>query len=269
VELQSRAADLSKQGIGLIAVSYDSTETLKKFAVSRGIAFPMISDAGSTIIRRYGLLNETIDPKTRFYGVPHPGTFMLDRKGVVTARYFEDAYQERNTVSSILARQADPKAPPNAIRSETMHLSVQASISDTDVAPGKRISLLFDVTPKAHMHVYAPGKHSYQVIAVTLDPQPWLKVAPTSYPPSEIFHFKELDERVETYGKPFRLVQDVTILATQDIQKLLAGMTTIKLSGQLEYQACDDKVCYQPARIPVSFTLTVKELDRRPPAGGL
>lgn len=269
MELQSRLDDLKKQGIGLIAVSYDSTETLKKFAVSRHIAFPMISDSGSAIIKQYGLLNETVDPKSRQYGIPHPGTFMLDRRGVITARYFEDAYQERNTVSSILARQTDPKAPLDAIRSETMHLTVQSSISDTVVAPGKRISLIFDVAPKSHMHVYAPGKHSYQVIAVTLDPQPWLKIAPTRYPPSEIFHFKELDERVETYGKPFRLVQDVTILATPDVQKLLAGMSTITLSGRLEYQACDDRICYQPARIPVSFALSVKELDRKPAGGGL
>ena len=43
-------------------------------------------------------------------------------------------------------------------------------------------------------------------------------------PPSEIYHFKPLDERVEVYQKPFRLVQDVTILATPEAQKLLAGM---------------------------------------------
>jgi hypothetical protein len=269
VELQSRYADLKKQGLGLIAVSYDSPETLKKFAVSRGITFPMISDAGSAIIKRYGLLNETLDPKTRFYGVPHPGTLMLDRRGVITARYFEDAYQERSTVNSILARQVDPRASPNAVRSETMHLTTQISISDTEVAPGKRVSIVFDVTPKAHMHVYAPGKHSYQVIAVRMDSQPWLKTWPTTYPPSEIFHFKQLDERVETYGKPFRLVQDVTILATQDVQKMLAGVKEITLTGQLEYQACDDKVCYAPAKIPVSFALPLRELDRRPAGGGL
>jgi hypothetical protein len=269
VELQSRYTDLTRQGIGLIAVSYDSVDTLKKFAVSRGITFPMVSDAGSAIIRRYGLLNETLDPKTRFYGVPHPGTFMLDAKGIVTARYFEDAYQERTTVNSILARQLDPKAPPSAIRSDTMHLTVQTSISDTVVAPGKRVSIVFDVTPKAHMHVYAPGKHSYQVIAVKLDPQPWLKMQPAVYPRPEIFHFKELNEKVETYGKPFRLVQDVTILATQEVQKQLSGLTSITLTGQLEYQACDDKICYAPARIPVSFDLSLRELDRRPPGGGL
>lgn len=269
MELQSRYHDLKAQGVGLIAVSYDPPDTLKKFATSRGITFPMVSDAGSAIIKRYGLLNETLDPKTRFYGVPHPGTFMLDAKGVITARYFEDAYEERNTVNSILARSLDPKAPPGAIRSDTMHLAVQTSISDTVVAPGKRVSIAFDVMPKRHMHVYAPGPHGYQVIAARIDPQPWLKVAPTSYPPSEIYYFKELNERVATYGKPFRLVQDVTVLATRDVQKLLATMPTVTLTGSLDYQACDDKLCYAPARVPFSFTLTMKELDRKPAGGGL
>ena len=140
MELQGRYDDIKKQGLGLVAVSYDSVDTIKKFADSRGIAFPIVSDPGSTIIKRYGLLNETIDPKTRFYGVPHPGTFMLDNKGVVTARYFEDAYQERSTVNSILVRQAPGmQGAPGAIRSDTMHLTVLTSISDTEVAPGKRI----------------------------------------------------------------------------------------------------------------------------------
>ena len=269
MELQSRYAALKTQGIGLIAVSYDPPETLKKFATTRSITFPMVSDGGSAIIKRYGLLNDTLDPKTRFYGVPHPGTFMLDAKGVVTARYFEAAYQERTTVSSILARQQDPKAPANAIRSDTMHLTAQTSISDGEVAPGKRVSIVFDVTPKRHMHVYAPGRHSYQVIAARIDPQSWLRVAPARYPAAEIYHFKELNEEVETYGKAFRLVQDVTILATQDAQKLLATMPTITLTGSLEYQACDDKVCYAPARIPFAFTLRVRDLDRKPAGGGL
>ena len=32
----------------------------------------------------------------------------------------------------------------------------------------------------------------------------------------------------------------------------------VKLTGKLEYQACDDKVCYAPTRVPVSFELAVK-----------
>lgn len=146
---------------------------------------------------------------------------------------------------------------PAPLRSDTMHLTVNTSISGAQVAAGKKVSVTFDITPKRGMHVYAPGKHDYQVIAVKIDPQPWLKVAPTIYPPSEIYYFKELDEKVETYGKPFTLVQDVTILNTAAARKALAA-SPVKLSGRLEYQACDDKVCYAPAKIPVTFDLTVK-----------
>src|SRR5262245_26981685 len=86
-----------------------------------------------------------------------------------------------------LAASAQAPAP---VRNDTMHLTVSSSISSAEIAPGQKLSLSFDITPKRSMHVYAPGKHDYQVIAVKLDPQPWMKVAPTTYPPSEIYYFK-------------------------------------------------------------------------------
>ena len=138
-----------------------------------------------------------------------------------------------------------------------MHLTVHTSLADTVAAPGKKLSLSFAITPKRNMHVYAPGKHDYQVIAVRIDPQPWLRVEPTKYPPSEIYHMEALNEKVETYGKPFTLVQDVTVLDSAAAKKALAA-GTVKLSARLEYQACDDKVCYAPQRIPISFALTLK-----------
>ena len=264
MELQSRYADIARQGLGLIAISYDSPETHKKFADSRGITFPMISDAGSAIIKQYGLVNETMDPKSRFYGVPHPGTFIVDRKGVVQSRFFEDAYQERYTAATILST-LGAGSGGGAISANTMHLSMTASISDTIAAPGARLAITVEVTPKPGMHLYAPGKHDYQVVQLTLDPQPWLRPQATVYPASEIYHFKPLNERVEVFMKSFRLRRDLTLLATQEAQKLLAGMTTVTITGALEYQACDDKVCFNPARVPISFTVSLKGLDRRPP----
>lgn len=263
MELQGRAEALERQGLGLIAISYDSLEVLKKFSASRGITFPLISDAGSAIIKRYGLLNTTVEPGTRTYGIPFPGTFLVDRQGVVISRHFEDAYQERNTVASLLVRQgATPFGP--AMTTETQHLMVTAAVSDEVVAVGERVSLVFDITPRRGMHVYAPGRHTYQVVRVTLDPQPWLRTNATTYPTSEIYHFTPLDERVEVYQKPFRLVQDVTVLATPEVQKTLAAESSVTVTGRLAYQACDDKVCYLPQVVPVSWTLKLKPLDRRP-----
>lgn len=182
----------------------------------------------------------------------------------MTARYFEDAYQERYTAAAILAAQGGSPAGVSAA-AETNHLSMSASISDATVAPGERVSIVVVVTPRPRMHLYAPGKHGYRFVRVSIEQQPWLRTHDTRYPPSEIYRFRPLDERVEVYSKPFRLVQDVTILATPEIQQSLAAMPAITIAGALEYQACDDKVCYNPARVPFSFTLTTKVLDRRPP----
>lgn len=264
MELQSRYADITRQGLGLIAISYDAPDTHKKFAASRGITFPLISDSGSAIIRRYGLLNASVDPTSPSYGIPHPGTFIVDRKGVVVSRFFEDAYQERYTAATILSSLGAGAGGPMA-SAATAHLSMTASISDTVAAPGERLAIRVNVTPKPGMHLYAPGKHDYQVVRLSLDPQPWLRPHATIYPASEIYHFKPLDERVEVFMKPFRLRRDVTLLATPEAQKLLAAMQTVTITGALEYQACDDKLCFNPTRVPISFVVAVKGLDRRPP----
>jgi hypothetical protein len=264
VELQSRYADVTRQGLGLIAISYDAPETLRKFAESRGITFPLIADAGSVIIKKYGLLNETVDPKSRSYGIPHPGTFVVDRKGVVRSRFFEDAYQERYTAATILSTLGTGVAG-SPMTANTAHVTVTASISDAIAAPGQRLAIVINVSPRQGMHLYAPGKHDYQVVQLSLDPQPWLRAHGTIYPASEIYHFKPLDERVEVFKRPFQLRRDVTLLATPEAQKLLAGVTTVTMTGTLEYQACDDKVCFNPSRVPISFTVRLKDLDRKTP----
>jgi len=262
VELESRVGELKKQGLGLAAISYDRPETLKAFSDARRITFPLLSDRESAIIRRFGLLNTTVEAGSPMFGIPFPGTFIVDRKGIVQQRHFEQAYQERNTAASILVRQG---ATPfgSSVTAETPHLMMTGALSDEQVAPGERLTIVFDIAPRRGMHVYAPGKHPYQVVNVRFDAQPWLRTHPVAYPASEIYNFKPLDERVEVYQQPFRLVQDVTILGSREAEKLLTGQSSIVLSATLEYQACDDKVCYTPQRVPLKWTLPLKTLLRK------
>jgi len=151
---------------------------------------------------------------------------------------------------------ANPFGDPT--RSTTPHLTVESSISQSSAAPGSRLTVTVDVSPRRTMHVYAPGKHDYQVIALTLTPQPWAKLEPTKYPASETYHFEPLNETVEVYSKAFRLTREMIVLDTPDARQRLAGQKSLTVSGRLEYQACDDKVCYSPSKIPVSFVVTIK-----------
>ena len=260
MELQGRLADLEKQGLSVVAVSYDPVETLAKFASARNITFPLLSDNDSSVIRKYGIFNDTTEKGTRFYGVPWPGTFVLDARRTVTSRFFEERYQERNTAASIVSRQGGPGAGPS-MTAANQHISLNADVSDAVVSPGSRMTLAFDIAPRRRIHVYAPGAE-YQVIDIKVDPQPVLTTHPTVYPPSEIYHFVPLDEKVPVYMKPFRLTRDVTVSATREAQEALRGKSTLTLTGTLEYQACDDKVCFKPAAVPFKFELKVKPLDR-------
>jgi peroxiredoxin len=102
IELQSRLGELKAQGLGLAVITYDSPAIMADFSRRRGVTFPLLSDPGSQTIKAYGILNTTVAAGTSNYGIPFPGTFLIDRTGKVTSRFFEEAYQERN------GRQPDP-----------------------------------------------------------------------------------------------------------------------------------------------------------------
>ena len=151
---------------------------------------------------------------------------------------------------------ANPFGDP--ARSSTPHLTVESSISHPTLSPGTRLKVTVDVTPRRTMHVYAPGKHDYQVVRLTLDPQPWGTLEPTKYPESEKYYFAPLNETVEVYSSPFRLTRELVVHDTPEARKALGGLKNVTVTGQLEYQACDDKVCYSPSKVPVRFVVAVK-----------
>jgi hypothetical protein len=185
---------------------------------------------------------------------------MLDTQGRVTSRFFEDFYWERNTVSNILLRVGGTGTPVDAIQASTQHLDLRAYSSDTGASPGTRFALIVDITPtpKRGMHVYAPGATSYRIVSLNIQPQAHLRVMPVKYPPSEIYHFVPLDERVPAYQKPFTLASEVVVDATAEARKALAGKTELLLTGTLDYQACDDKICYNPVSLPLSWKMSLR-----------
>ena len=275
MELQSRYADLQDRGLGLAVITYDPTTTLAAFAAARGITFPLLSDEGSATIREYGLLNEEMNPDRapeerravmeRMYGIPYPGTLMLDPAGRVAARFFEAAIQERFTASSIAVRLGDAVAGTGrgSTRVETDHLEALAWATDDVVAPGNRLSLVIDVTPKPDMHVYAPGDHAYRVIRLRTTSPDFLRTHELSYPPPEMYRFEPLDETVPVYKDRFRLVQDVTIPMRRDTAELASEPgAALRVEAVLEYQACDHAACYLPQAVPIGWDLSWRPLIR-------
>jgi peroxiredoxin len=284
VELESRVNELRQKGLGLAAISYDRPEILAAFTKQHQITFPLLSDVGSATIKRYGILNPVPEwamgpdkddpavkaeiekyvsvrnPNPSMVGIAFPGTFILDRQGRVTSRYFEDFYIERNTISSIMMRLNDRVAPVAGTKVSTAHLDITTYPSESAIAPGNRFSIAFDIQPHNGIHVYAPGAKGYRVIGFILEQQPFVRTLPMKYPASQIYFFKPLNERVPVFQKPFTLVQEVVLEGTPQAQTVFRGKNSVTVSGTLEYQACDDKICYNPTTVPLSWTLNLRPI---------
>ena len=289
MELQDRLQELENSGITVAAISYDSEEVLADFANRRGITFPLLSDDDSSVIKAFGIYNTVAeegvgpnrdDPEIAadyaryvsalgtapiIVGTPYPGTFMLDSRGRVSSRFFEEFYAERNTTSNVMLKLGIGLSPIAAVQGETAQLKFTAYPSNPVVTVGTRFSLAVDVEPGPDMHVYAPGADAmgYRVIGLRLAPTEHVRFEPVEFPDSEIYHFEPLDEYVPVYQQPFTILQEAVVDASQEARASLLELDALTISGSLDYQACDDAICYNPVSIPVSFTLDLELLDRQ------
>jgi hypothetical protein len=147
--------------------------------------------------------------------------------------------------------------PPAPVTIRTDHVRVDVRPIGAPVAPGDTVSLVLKIEPRPRMHVYAPGATGYQIITVTIDRQPLVRLLPVQYPASEIYVFEPLQERVPVYQKAFTLTQRVILDDAPEALAALGGKGQLKLTGTLDYQACDDRICFKPVSVPVSWTVTV------------
>jgi hypothetical protein len=263
VELEEQRPELERRGYGLAALSYDSPEVLAHFARRRDIRFPLLSDPGSEIIRRFGLLNARDYAEGDLaWGVPYPGTLIVDAEGVVRGRFFEEAYAERRTAASLLLATGDAVLPPQA-EQRTHYFRLRTGASNAVVRPGWRISLLLDFEVEPGHYVYAPGTHPYAALRLELEPHPLVRLHDTVYPESSPFHFEPLDETVPVFRGRFRLLRDVTLGDIRALSGLLQeDVPVVTLAGRVHYQVCTERKCYAPASLPVSWTLRVAPPDR-------
>jgi AhpC/TSA family/Thiol:disulfide interchange protein DsbD, N-terminal len=265
VELESQADAIRRRGLGIAALSYDCEAVLADFAARRRISFPLLSDPGSQIVQRFGLLNPEYPEGDPAHGVPYPGTLVADAQGVVRARFFEGAYAERRTAASALVLEGE--TPASGALTRTRFFSLRTSSSNDVVSPGNRITLLLDIQLEPGLHAYAPGVKGYRPLRLRLDPAPLVTFHEPVYPEPHLYEFKPLGETVPVFEGRFRVLQDVTLAAGKAVAPLLEQPDpSLRLSGSLDYQVCSDRVCHPPASLPVRWTLKLRPLDReRPP----
>ena len=261
--MQQYADRFRREGLGVVVITYDSVGILADFAKRQNITIPAISDPKSEIIRAFGVFNTHVPADHMAYGVPFPGTFIVDADGIVRSKYFEDSYRDRISAPTLLLREFGSPAGTREYTARTSHLEMKYYSTRDTVRPNLRFTLVADFQLPPKMHVYAPEVQGYIPIRFELDPSPYFKAHPTEYPKAEMLFLPAIKEMVPVFQGRYQVRQDVTMAANDALETVLNGAREIKIRGQLRYQACDDKICYLPQNIPLEWTVAVAPLDRQ------
>ena len=262
MELEQHLGAIRKQGLGVAAISYDSVGALKSFADRQHITYPLLSDPDSKIIRKYDIFNETVKPGTPAYGIPYPGVYVVDARGMVVSKYFEDDFKERVSTADILARQFG--GPVDVVRGavEAKHVQITTAASNDIARPGLRIALSLDIEMKPKMHVYAPGVQGYIPIDWRLDEGgPAAKRHSFEYPHSEMLRLEAIGETVPVYRGHIRIRREITFGQEAVLKPLVSPTGEVIVKGSFRYQACDDRKCYVPEDVPLVWRFKYEGLD--------
>jgi hypothetical protein len=262
VELGRKRAAFAKQGLNIASVSYDSVAVLKAFGDRVGIPYPMLSDPDSRIIRDFGIFHERTEAATLFYGIPYPGTYIVDAQGVVRHKFFEPDYRERSTAGSILLKTSSEAGPEGWRAIETEHLKLRYKASDEMAYGGSRVTLLLDISLKPNMHVYAPGvRGGYIPVDWTISPGAW-RTWGAQWPAPRTLRLEAIQETVPVYTGTLTASRDVTFAEEKELFSAAGSFRTVLVEGVFRYQACDEKECFRPVILPLRWTFPVGAHDR-------
>ncbi len=254
MELQDNLDTFKREGIAILAVSYDSPAVLKAFGDKHAISYPLLSDIDSQAISETGIFNRHIPKGHKWYGTPYPGWYMVDKDGRVVEKHFYPQHVKRESVNDVLQEVFhvhDVHLGDIAVAT-TPDLAAKAYFASPTLRNNQVTTLTVEVSPVERLHVNGPDlPEAYTNLELTVDGGDSLTVDSLAFPQTEDLHLEVLNETLPVYTKPFEIKARCVGIKRGEGESITVNVT-------LRYQACDELECYLPQT--VSFPLTLQVL---------
>lgn len=259
--------DLIDAGARVYALSYDEADALRDFRQAYGTTYKFLSDPDSVVIRQFGILNTLIaEDDHPWFGIPYPGTYVLDADGVITHKFFENN----------LAVRVGPEQLLRAVRGESVAVEAAEPVAPGEVTTrvyldGDSLAicvqrdLVADLAVPSGRHVYAsPAPEGTVAVTLELDSNPGIVTRELIRPPSESHTLGASGEVFQVHHDRVQLRLPITVngsAMTKDTHP------AVKLSGVLKWQTCDDEVCDIPASERFELSIPIEGPMMRPLMG--
>ncbi len=241
---------MQEDGITPFAISPDPPELLARFAKKYAITYPLLSDSDSRVIRDYDIFNTHIPADHDWYGIPFPGTYMVDERGRVFDRTFFADHAVRESINNMLQesfRLADAECGEVQVV-QTPHLRARAYFASPTLRPAQLNMLTVEIELRSDMHVYGhPLPDGYIPIELNVEESDGLQALDITYPQAQPLRFDLIDETLPAHAGTF------TIKARCRGGRREEGQ--IRVDASLRYQACDAQECYLPQTLHFDLPL--------------
>lgn len=240
-------------GVRLYAVSYDESDALADYASAHDVTFTMLSDPDSNVIESFGILNTLIPPDDHpWYGIPFPGSYVVNGDGVITAKFFEHNFAVRSGPEQMLAAALGQEFEVRVGEQSVDEVSVEVAF-EGDVLPmgvTRHVVATFQVPDGQHL--YGPPVPQGLVAAtIELDATEGILSYEMLVPPASELTLSGSGDTLQVYDGNVILRLPVAQNA-RAMQKDDDGRF-VTISGRVRWQACNDAECFLPESAPFSF----------------
>jgi hypothetical protein len=264
---------MRQAGLEVYSITYDPLDSVRRFAETYGITYHLLSDEGSVVIKRFGILNTLIPedemsfhPATGqpYHGVPFPGTYIVDSRGVVTEKYFNRHYATRVSAGTILDKAlgrvlVNQQAPHSQQEGERVRVSAFLADEELRLETVSTLYVRFELA--AGLHAYGlPLPEGFIATAVEVGPARGLRIGAPVFPATVPREFPKLRVTLPVYEG----VLDVAVPVTATSELLNWGRPrereSIVVPIRAQYQVCSDTVCFRPETVDLALEIPLAEL---------
>ncbi len=242
-------------GIRLYALSYDEPDALADYAEAHDTTFTLLSDPDSEVITSFGILNTLIPPDDHpWYGLPFPGSYVIDADGIVVAKFFEHNFAIRpgpeQLLAAALGQEFEVPAPAGDDAADRVSVDVAIEGDRLPMGVTRQIVATFRVPEGQHLYS-EPVPDGLVAAAIELDDNDGILSYEPVTPPTSPLTLSSSGEALQVYDGDVVLRLPVAQNA-RNMQKDDDGRF-VTISGQVRWQACDDVECFLPESMPFSF----------------
>jgi len=231
---------------------------LSNFSEKHSIQYPLLSDEGSVIIKQLGLLNEHLAQQSAHYGltpgdhhwgIPYPGSFVLDEDGVIVDKRFEQSYRVRPQAADILESAFGAEIGDAAVSDRTNNdeIGITAWMNGSNYRPWQQLKVQLGIQIGDGLHIYGkPIPDGFYALEVEVAPIDGLDLGDLTLPDPHPYQVEGLDEQFMAYESEIRGA--LPLFINQN-----SADVTLELT--VSYQACTDTECFPPSSLKLSLPI--------------